>query len=113
MLRLSSLILSALLLAGFMNAYAQTFDIVIKGGHVIDPKNSIDGTMDIAIDDGKIVKLDNNIDAKQGRQVVNAKGMYVTPGLIDMHAHVFAGTDPDLYLSNGSVALPRMDLPSV
>ncbi len=61
--------------------------------------------MDVAISDGKIVKIANSIDAKQGRQVVNAQGMYVTPGLIDMHEHAFAGTEPDRYLSNGSEAL--------
>ena len=84
---------------------AQSYDIVIKGGHVIDPKNNIDAVMDVAIGDGKIIQLANNIDAKQAKQVVNAKGMYVTPGLIDLHAHVFFGTEPDHYLSNGLVAV--------
>jgi dihydroorotase len=84
---------------------SQSYDIVIKGGHVIDPKNNIDAVMDVAISDGKIIQLANNIDAKQAKQVVNAKGMYVTPGLIDLHAHVFFGTEPDHYLSNGLVAV--------
>jgi len=85
--------------------FAQSYDIVIKGGHVIDPKNNIDAVLDVAIKDGKIVKLDNNIDAKLATQAVNAKGMYVTPGLIDLHAHVFFGTEPDHYLSNGMTAV--------
>src|SRR6266496_726735 len=85
--------------------FAQSYDIVIKGGHVIDPKNKIDAVMDVAIKDGKIVKLDNNIDAKLATQAVDAKGMYVTPGLIDLHAHVFFGTESDHYLSNGMVAV--------
>lgn len=80
---------------------AQDYNIVIKGGHVIDPKNNIDGVMDVAIKDGKIAKVAKNIDAKGAVQVVDAKGFYVTPGLIDMHAHVFFGTLPDHYLSNG------------
>ena len=84
---------------------AQSYDIVIKGGHVIDPKNNIDAVMDVAISDGKIIRLAKDIDAKQAKQVVNAKGMYVTPGLIDLHAHVFFGTEPDHYLSNGLVAV--------
>lgn len=87
------------------NVSAQSYDIVIKGGHVIDPKNNIDAIMDVAIGNGKIMLLSKNIDAKQGAQVVNAKGMYVTPGLIDLHAHVFFGTEPDHYLSNGLVAV--------
>src|SRR6266498_1347280 len=86
-------------------AFAQSYDIVIKGGHVIDARNNIDAVMDVAIKDGKIMQLANNIDTKQTTQVVNAKGTYVTPGLIDLHAHVFFGTEPDHYLSNGMVAV--------
>lgn len=85
--------------------FAQAYDIVIKGGHVIDPKNNLDAVMDVAIKDGKIAQVANNIDGKQAAQVVDAKGLYVTPGLIDMHAHVFFGTEPDHYLSNGLVAV--------
>ena len=53
---------------------AQSYDIVIKGGHVIDAKNNIDAVMDVAIKDGKIVQLAKNIDAKQATQAVDAKG---------------------------------------
>jgi dihydroorotase len=84
---------------------AQSFDIVIKGGHLIDAKNNIDAVMDVAITDGKIVSVANNIDAKHSAQTVDAKGMYVVPGLIDIHAHVFFGTEPDHYLSNGMAAV--------
>lgn len=85
---------------------AQDYDIVIKGGHVIDAKNGIDKEMDVAVKDGKVAEVATNIDAKRGRQVVDAKGMYVTPGLIDIHEHVFAGTEPDHAYSNGFHALP-------
>ena len=85
--------------------FAQAYDVVIKGGHVIDPKNNIDAIMDVAISGGKIMKLANNIDSKNAAQVVDAKGLYVTPGLIDLHAHVFFGTEPDHYLSNGLSAV--------
>ena len=96
-----------LVLLSFLGSilFAQSYDIVIKGGHVIDPKNNIDAVMDVAINAGKIMKLANGIDAKLATQVVDAKGMYVTPGLIDLHAHVFFGTEPDHYLSNGMVAV--------
>ena len=86
--------------------FAQEYNIVIKDGHVIDPKNNIDGVMDIAISDGKIVQVAKNIDAKKAIQVVNAKGFYVTPGLIDIHSHNFFGTEPDHGYSNGTSALP-------
>jgi dihydroorotase len=99
---------SLLILLSFFGfiASAQSYDIVIKGGHVIDPKNNIDAVMDVGISNGKIIQLAKNIDTKQTAQVVNAKGLYVTPGLIDLHEHVFFGTEPDHYLSNGLVALP-------
>jgi dihydroorotase len=100
------LLLFALLCCCGLSVRAQTYSILIKGGHVLDPKNNINGVMDVAISEGKIAAIAKNIDAKQAVQVVNAKGMYVTPGLIDIHGHVFFGTEPDHYLSNGLVAVP-------
>jgi dihydroorotase len=67
---------------------AQSYDIVIKGGHVIDPKNGIDEPMDVAIGGGKILKVAKDIDTTGARQVVDARGFYVTPGLVDIHSHV-------------------------
>lgn len=84
---------------------AQTYAIVIKGGHVIDPKNGIDGVMDIAIDKGKIVKIAKDI-APDAVQVVDAKGLFVTPGLIDMHTHNFWGNNADQAYMNAPSALP-------
>ena len=94
-----------LLISSFFIAQSQSYSIVIKDGHVIDPKNNIDGVMDVAINNGKIVEVAKNIDAKKAAQVVNAKGLYVMPGLIDIHSHDFFGTEPDHYLSNGLVAI--------
>lgn len=102
-IRIYCLLFSVFILS--TNLFAQAYDVVIKGGHVIDPKNNLDAVMDVAITDGKIAQVANNIDGKQAAQVVDAKGLYVTPGLIDMHAHVFFGTEPDRYLSNGLVAV--------
>jgi len=86
-------------MAGAMKA--QTYNIVIKGGHVIDPKNNINEVMDVAVKDGKIAKLAKNIDAKEGIQVVNAQGLYVTPGLIDIHVHVYQGNYLNQQYMNG------------
>lgn len=80
---------------------SQSYSIVIKGGHIIDPKNNVDGIMDLAISDGKIALISKNIDEKQGKRVIKATGMYVTPGIIDMHVHVYYGTKMDQYLMNG------------
>jgi dihydroorotase len=84
---------------------AQSYDIVIKGGHVIDPKNDIDAIMDVAVSGGKIVLVSKDIDQKQGIQVVDAKGMYVTPGLIDIHTHDFYGTQPDHQYEDGNLGI--------
>lgn len=71
---------------------AQPFDLLIKNGHVIDPKNEINSRMDIAIAEGKVARVAPTIPASDAERVVNAAGYYVTPGLIDIHAHVFVGS---------------------
>jgi dihydroorotase len=80
---------------------AQDIDLLIKNGHLIDPKNEINATMDVAIKDGKILEIAKNISASRANTVVDAKGLYVTPGLIDLHVHNFAGTMKDAAYSNG------------
>lgn len=84
---------------------APLYRILIKGGHVIDPKNKIDEPMDIAIRDGKIAKVAKNINASLSAQLIDATGLYVTPGLIDIHAHLFYGTELNNSLSNSSDAV--------
>jgi dihydroorotase len=86
--------------------HAQTYSLLIKGGQVIDPRNNRNEVLDVGIAEGVIKKMARNIDPREARQVVNAQGMYVTPGLIDIHGHVFYGTEVDHYLSNGLSALP-------
>ncbi len=81
---------------------AQRYEIIIKGGHVVDPKNNIDEILDVAISHGRILKIAKNIDTINAHQVVNARGMYVVPGLIDMHTHDFYGPDPERHFCNGS-----------
>lgn len=85
---------------------AQEIDLLLKGGHVIDAKNKINSKMDVAVKDGKIYRVAADIPASSAKKTVNVTGLYVTPGLIDIHGHVFHGTEPDNYLSNGLDALP-------
>ena len=75
----------------------QQYDLLIKNGHVIDPKNQVNAKKDIAVTGGKIVKVDNDIPATQSKRTIDAKGLYVVPGLIDLHTHVFVGTKPDKF----------------
>lgn len=85
---------------------AQEYDIIIKNGHVIEIKNDINRVMDVAVKNGKIAEVSRTIKANQGKQVIDASGMLVTPGLIDIHGHVFFGTKSDQYLSNAFAAVP-------
>ena len=74
-------------------AYAQPrYQLLLKGGHVIDPRNNIDALMDVAIADGKIAAVQANIDPAAASTVADVTGLYVTPGLIDIHVHLFATT---------------------
>ena len=75
------------------HSMAQDIDILLKGGHLIDPKNNIDSPMDVAISNGKILKVAKDIPASNAKKVIDVTGMYVTPGLIDLHTHVFVGTN--------------------
>jgi len=88
-----------------LNTYGQPFAIVIKGGYVIDPKNSIHEIMDIAITDGKIAAIAKEIDTSGALQVVDARGMFVSPGLIDIHTHVFIGNEADHSYGNGPLSI--------
>ncbi len=79
------------------------YDLLIKNGHVIDPKNSINEPRDVAITGGKIAAVEKNIDPALAAKVVDAKGLYVTPGVIDIHVHVYAGTGGKSYTGDLSV----------
>ena len=89
-------------------AQAQQYDIVIKNGHVIDPKNKIDAVSDVAVKDGKIAKVSSSIPANSSKKVIDAKGLYVTPGFIDIHTHVFAGSKPETF-ADGSFSVSPDD----
>lgn len=104
-MKCKSLLMLPLALLFSTTLMAQDYSIVIKGGHVIDPKNNIDAVMDVAVTDGKIALVAKNIDGKKAKKIVNAKGMYVTPGLIDIHTHDFYGNEPDHQYSNGNLAI--------
>jgi len=96
---LKILVILFLIKSGMVDA--QIYDIVIKGGHIIDPKNKVDAAMDLAVKDGKIAMIAKNIDTMEVRKVIDAAGMYVTPGIIDSHVHVYYGTKMDQGLMNG------------
>jgi dihydroorotase len=77
------------------------FDLIIKGGRVIDPATGLDGKLDIGIAEGKISKISLSLDIAEAQDVIDAGKRVVTPGLIDFHAH-------SLFL-NGSGLGPELD----
>ncbi|MDR3637089.1 MAG: amidohydrolase/deacetylase family metallohydrolase [Isosphaeraceae bacterium] len=68
------------------------YDVLIRGGHVIDPKNGIDAVRDVAVWGGKIARVAPDIPADQAATVIPAQGLYVVPGLVDIHVHAYTGT---------------------
>ncbi len=82
-----------LFLAAAAVAIAQPeYELLLKGAHVIDGKNKISAVRDIAVKDGKIAAVASNIDAARALKTVTLTGLYLTPGLVDIHVHVYAGT---------------------
>jgi dihydroorotase len=92
MIRIMDRKLITLLLGVAAAAQAQKYDLLLRGGYVIDPKNKISAVRDVAILDGRIAEVAPKIDPAQGFKVIDASGLYVTPGLIDIHVHVYTGT---------------------
>jgi len=77
------------------------YDLLLKGGTVVDAAGDLDGVLDVAIENGKIARIAAGIAAGEAARVVEVRGKLVTPGLIDCHAHVFegvnrTGVNPDL-----------------
>src|SRR5207244_5425906 len=76
-------------------------DLLLKGGTVVDPSTGLDGLRDIAVRDGVIARIAKDIPSAEATQTIEVGGKVVTPGLIDLHAHVFEGVNrngvhPDL-----------------
>jgi len=79
------------------------YDLLLKGGHVIDAKNGISAVRDVAIAQGKIAAVEPNIAASRARMTIDVSSFYVTPGLVDMHVHVFAGSMGREYIGENCV----------
>lgn len=87
-----------------ISAVAQPkYDLLLKGGHVNDPRNGINSLRDVAIKDGKVAAVAANIPASQAFKTVNVAGLYVTPGLVDIHVHAYASTGMRAYAGDRSV----------
>jgi dihydroorotase len=90
----AALFMSLLIPTAHPQAQSPRYDLLIKGGHVIDPANHRDAVMDVAVSGGKIAAVEKDIPAATAGKVVDASGLYVTPGLIDIHFHIGVGGAP-------------------
>jgi dihydroorotase len=94
---LAIIIALAIVIGSSLITFAQTsprYDLLLKGGHVIDPANHIDEVRDVAVFQGKIAAVEKDIPADQAGKVVDVSKLVVTPGLIDIHYHVGHGGAP-------------------
>lgn len=99
-------------LAGFpallasRSAFAADYDLVIRGGRVIDPSQSMDRVLDVGIRDGKVIALRRGIPAGAGTESIDAQGLLVAPGLIDVHLHARdAELPPSKILATGVTSM--------
>jgi dihydroorotase len=81
-----------LLCTALAPAAAQDFDLLLKGGHLIDGKNRLSAVRDVGIKNGRVAAVEANLSPSRALKTVDISGLYVTPGLIDIHVHVYAGT---------------------
>lgn len=80
------------------------YDLILKGGHVLDPSQGLVAVMDIGFLSGRVVALDRNLNSKDATEARDVSGKLVTPGLIDMHTHVYqAGGHPSVLTRSNSV----------
>jgi dihydroorotase len=97
----------------FAQAPAPRYDLLLKGGHVIDPANHIDDVRDVAVLQGKIAAVEKSIPADQAGKVVDVSKLYVTPGLIDIHFHVGHGGAPlNWFAPDARVHLMPLGIPA-
>ena len=89
------------------------YDLLISGGTVVDPAQGLEAPRDVAIAGGRVRAVAEHIDAAQASQVIDAKGLLVTPGLVDVHVHVYDGVshygvDADTYVLPSGVTTASM-----
>jgi dihydroorotase len=90
--------------AALGQAQQPRFELLLRGGRVIDPQSGLNAVRDVAIADGKIAAIEERMDPATAQRTADVAGLYVAPGLVDIHVHVFAGTnEPRSYAGDSSL----------
>ena len=90
-MRVTSAVLVSCLISLPLSAQ-QPYDLLLEGGHLIDPKNEINQLMDVAIVGGKVARVAGDIPSGEAKKVIDVSGLYVTPGFVDLHTHIVIGS---------------------
>src|SRR5688500_16377525 len=106
-----TLLLAAAILTAPATAAAQKYDLLLQGGHLVDPRNNISAARDVAILGGKIAAVAPKIDPARASKIVDVRGLLVTPGVVDIHAHVYAGTGEKGSYAGGNSVYPDVVAP--
>ena len=101
----STAVAGAAVMSGVSRVHAATYDLLIKGGRVIDPSRRFDAIRDVGISGGRIAAVEANLAASDAASTIDATGKLVVPGLIDIHTHVRSKDMPSICLSNGVTSL--------
>lgn len=109
-MRLRGLV-TAFVVVSSIAAQGQTYDLLLKGGHVIDPLNNVDGLRDVAIREGRIAAVETDIETDRAVRVIGVSGLYVTPGLVDIHAHFYVFRAPGTVYGGSTSVHPETTCP--
>ncbi len=97
-------VIPLLLLLGVVSQAAPRYELLLRGGHLIDPRNGVSAIRDVAIADGKVAAVAPQISPSDAAMTIDVSGLYVVPGLVDIHTHVYAGTgEKGSYAGDNSV----------
>src|SRR4029450_2216194 len=100
----AGLCIAVVLAAGVAAQASPKYDLLLRGGHVIDAKIHLSAVRDVAVASGKVAAIAERIDPADAVKTGDVSGLYVTPGLVDIHTHVYAGTgEKGSYAGDNSV----------
>jgi dihydroorotase len=97
---------AAMVIVPAAHARQVSYDLLLTGGHVIDSRNDLSAVRDVAIAGGRVAAIAADIPASLARQVIDVSGLYVTPGLVDIHVHVYPGERMGTYAGGDLSVMP-------